>query len=474
MDTLSSPAQKRPSPMPVPAGARVSKHSRPRRATRPFLAGMVLAFALTPAVVLADDLMTVYRLAREHDPKLQAAEFTYQAGLQKLPQARALLLPTISATARKNRNRDETVTDSTVTSRPAGSAEYDSTEYALNLTQPVFNSASLAEVRRARADVRRAEAERLGAQQDLMLRVVEAYLNVLAAADGLELARAEKAAVARNLETVQGRLQVGLAAKADVHEAKARYELAAVQEVEAENELEDRQEALRELTGRRHRSLARLAERIPLASPAPPDVNHWVQAALTRSPVLVARREIVESAREDVKRSHAGHYPSLDVVGSRTRTDADASISGPGIRADNTVLGLQLTIPLIQGGLVSARTAEAGHRLSATEQELEGARRNVERTVRSAFLGVVSGVARVNALQQAVTASESALQAKSEGFKAGVNTLLDVLDANRELYRAKRDHARARYGYALNWLRLKQNAGTLSEDDVAHVNGWLQ
>ena len=358
--------------------------------------------------------------------------------------------------------------------RPAGSAEYDSTEYALNLTQPVFNSASLAEVRRARADVRRAEAERLGAQQDLMLRVVEAYLNVLAAADGLELARAEKAAVARNLETVQGRLQVGLAAKADVHEAKARYELAAVQEVEAENELEDRQEALRELTGQRHRSLARLAERIPLASPAPPDVNHWVQAALTRSPVLVARREIVESAREDVKRSHAGHYPSLDVVGSRTRTDADASISGPGIRADNTVLGLQLTIPLIQGGLVSARTAEAGHRLSATEQELEGARRNVERTVRSAFLGVVSGVARVNALQQAVTASESALQAKSEGFKAGVNTLLDVLDANRELYRAKRDHARARYGYALNWLRLKQNAGTLSEDDVAHVNGWLQ
>lgn len=445
-------------------GSGTAKNTSRRRAAG---AGIVLALALSPAVVLADDLMAVYRLAREHDPKLQAAEFTYQAGLQKLPQARALLLPTISATTRKNRNRDETITDSSISSRPAGSAEYDSTEYALNLTQPVFNSASLAEVRRA-------GAERLGAQQDLMLRAVEAYLNVLAAADSLDLARAEKASVARNLETVQGRLQVGLAARADVHEAKARYELAVVQEVEAENELEDRQEALRELTGRRHPSLARLAERIPLALPAPPDVNRWVQAALTQSPILVARRETVESTREEVKRSHAGHYPSLDVVGSRTRTDADASISGPGIRADNTVLGLQLTIPLIQGGLVSARTAEAGHRLSATEQELEGARRNVERTVRSAFLGVVSGVARVNALTQAVTASESALQAKSEGFKAGVNTLLDVLDANRELYRAKRDHARARYGYALSWLRLKQNAGTLSEDDVAHVNGWLQ
>lgn len=437
-------------------------------------AGIVLAFALTPAAVFADDLLTVYRLAREQDPKLQAAESSYQAGLQKLPQARALLLPTIGATARKNRNRDETVTDATVASRPAGSAEYDSTEYALNLTQPVFNSASLAEVRRARADVRRAEAERLGAQQDLMLRVVEAYFNVLAAADSLEFARAEKAAVARNLETVQGRLQVGLAARADVYEAKARYELAAVQEVEAENALEDRREALRELTGRRHTALTRLAERIPLAMPVPPDIDSWVQRALTRNPLLITRRETVESAREEVKRSHAGHYPSLDVVGSRTRTDADASITGPGIRADNTVLGLQLTVPLIQGGLVSARTAEAGHRLSATEQELEGARRNVERTVRSAFLGVVSGVARVNALTQAVTANEAVLHVKSEGLKARVNTLLDVLDANRELYRAKREHARARYSYALNWLRLKQSAGTLAEDDVAHVNSWLQ
>lgn len=461
--------------MPVSADACASRRGRPRcAARRPLLAVIVLAFALTPAVVFADDLLTVYRLAREQDPKLQAAESGYQAGLQKLPQARALLLPTVSATARKNRNRDETVTDSNIASRPAGSAEYDSTEYALNLTQPVFNSASLAEVRRARADVRRAEAERLGAQQDLMLRVVEAYFNVLAAADGLEFARAEKAAVARNLETVQGRLQVGLAARADVHEAKARYELAAVQEVEAENGLEDRREALRELTGRRHAALTRLAERIPLAMPVPPDIDSWVQRALAQSPVLITRRETVESAREEVKRSHAGHYPSLDVVGSRTRTDADASITGPGIRADNTVLGLQLTVPLIQGGLVSARTAEAGHRLSATEQELEGARRNVERTVRSAFLGVVSGVARVNALTQAVTANEAALQVKSEGFKARVNTLLDILDTNRELYRAKREHGRARYDYALNWLRLKQSAGTLAEDDVAHVNSWLQ
>lgn len=437
-------------------------------------AGIVLAFALTPAGVFADDLLTVYRLAREQDPKLQAAESSYQASLQKLPQARALLLPTVSATARKNRNRDETITDSGITSRPAGSAEYDNIEYALNLTQPVFNSASLAEVRRAKADVRRAEAERLGAQQDLMLRVVEAYFNVLAAADSLEFARAEKTAVARNLETVQGRLQVGLSAREDVHEAKARYELAAVQEVEAENALEDRREALRELTGQRHLALTQLAERIPLAMPVPADVESWVQQALVQSPLLVTRREAVESAREEVKRLQAGHYPSLDVVGSRTRTDADASITGPGIRADNTVLGLQLTVPLIQGGLVSARTAEAGHRLSATEQELEGARRNVERTARSAFLGVVSGVARVNALTQAVTASEAALQVKSEGFKARVNTLLDVLDANRELYRAKREHARARYGYALNWLRLKQSAGTLAEDDVAHVNSWLQ
>lgn len=441
------------------------------RSLQPFL--FLLALLAAPPAP-AEDLLAVYRLAREHDPRFRAAEANHQAGLQRLPQARALLLPTVSATARKDRNRDEVVTDTVIAARPAGIAHYDSTTYTLSLSQPVFNSVAFAGLRQAEADVRRVEAEYSAAQQDLMLRTAEAYFNLLAAQDSLEFARAEKVAIARQLELAQGRLEVGLATITDVHDARARYENAAAQEIEAANQLDDKREALRELIGRPTATIAALGESLPLATPEPADIRRWVDSALDQNYALIARRAAQESAREEVKRLRAGHHPSLDIVGSRTRSDADASVSGPGVRSDNTVLGLQLTVPLLQGGLVSARTAEAAHRYDAAQQEHEAQRRATERAARAAYLGVASGAARVQALKQAVVASESALQAKAEGFEAGINTSLDVLDASRDLFRAKRDYAQSRYGYLLNLLRLKQAAGTLSEEDVGQVNGWLQ
>jgi outer membrane protein len=199
-----------------------------------------------------------------------------------------------------------------------------------------------------------------------------------------------------------------------------------------------------------------------------------VEQSVAQNYSLLAKRESAESAREEVKRLQAGHYPTLDLVGTRTRNDADGSVTGTGIRSDNTVVGLQLNVPLYQGGLVSARAEEAAHRFDAAQQELEASRRQIERTTRAAYLGVAGGAAKVTALLQAVTASESALAAKTEGFAAGVNTNLEVLDASRDLFRAKRDLAGARYDYLLNLLRLKQAAGTLSENDLAQINGWLQ
>lgn len=435
-------------------------------------AGLLLV--LLPATVVADDLLAVHTAARANDPKMRAAEANYQAGLQRLPQARALLLPTVNATARKDRNKDETVTDGAVSGRPPGSADYDSTTYSLNLSQPVFNAASFAGLRQARADVRRVEAEYSAAQQDLMLRTTEAYFNVLAARDTLEFARAEKATIARQLELAQGRLEVGLATITDVHDAKARFESADAQEIEAANQLDDKHEALRELVGRRIDTLAALGDSLPLVTPEPADINRWVSSSLGQNYALIAKRESQDSAREEVKRLQAGHYPSLDIVGSHTRNDADASISGPGFRTDNRVVGLQLTVPLLQGGLVSARTTEAAHRLRATEEDYEAARRATERQARAAYLGVAGGAARVQALKQAVIAGGSALEAKTESFQAGILTNVDVLDASRDLYRTKRDYAQARYAYLLNLLRLKQAAGTLAEADLVQVNGWLQ
>jgi outer membrane protein len=292
--------------------------------------------------------------------------------------------------------------------------------------------------------------------------------------DGLEFARAETAAIRRQLETAQARLTEGLATVTDVHDATARYELAQAQGIEAANTLEDRRAALQELTGRRPVMLAPLAAGMPLLTPEPADIDQWVRTSFDRNFALAAAREAAEIAREEVKRLRAGHWPSLDLVGSRTRTEESGTITGPGVRTDSTTAGVELNVPIFRGGLVSARTQEATHRYDAALQELEAARRAAERSARAGYLGVEAGAAKVTALTQAVVASESALVAKIKGFSAGINTNLDVLDASRDLYRAKRDLSAARYEYLLNLLRLKQAGGSLSENDLARINGWLR
>jgi outer membrane protein len=422
----------------------------------------------------AEDLLAVYNLARANDPKFSAAQSVYMAERERLPQARAGLMPTLSARAARDRNNNETITDSFIISRPSAQFEYSSSEYSLRLSQPVYNAALFSEFSQAKAEVRRAEAEYASASQDLILRVAQAYIEALLAQDGLEFTRAEKLAIQRQLESAEARLKVGLATITDVHDAKARFEIAAAQETEAENALEDKREALRELTGRSPESLARVGANMPLITPEPADINQWAEKSLTQNYSLLAKRAATESAGEEIKRQRAGHYPTLDLVGTRSRNDADGSITGPGIRADSTVVGLQLNVPLFQGGLVSSRTEAASHRYDAAQQEFEATRRATERGARASYLGVAGGAEKVTALSQAVVAGESALEAKTQGFAAGINTNLDVLDATRDLYRAKRDLSSARYDYLLNMLRLKQSAGILSENDVSQINGWLQ
>lgn len=408
------------------------------------------------------------------DPKFHAAESNYLAGREKLPQAQAAFMPTLNARAARNRNHNETITDSFIPGRPTGNFESSNTQYTLNLTQPVYNGAVFAGLQQAKAEVRRAEAEYAAAAQELILRVAEVYFGFLSAQDSVEFTHAEKLSIQRQLESAEGRLKVGLATVTDVHDARARFEIAAAQEIEAQNQWQDKREALREVTGRVLEALARVGLNMPLITPEPADIHHWVEKSLTQNFLLRAKRETAESMREEVKRLRASHYPTLDFVGSRTRNDDSGSLTGTGIRSDDTVLGFQLNMPLFQGGLVRSRTDEAAYRYVTAQQDLEAAQRATERLTRAAYLGVASGTAKVTSLTQAVVASESALAAKTEGFAAGINTNIDVLDASRDLYRAKRDLASARYDYLVNLLRLKQAAGILSENDLVQINGWLQ
>ena len=422
----------------------------------------------------AEDLLEAYQLALTSDPRYRAAEFTYLADKQNLQQARAVLRPTINATADRSRIDIETETDTGIVSRPAGDADINRTVFELTLTQPIYNRALFAGLRQARAEVRRADAQFAAARQDLIIRVAEAYFGLLATLDNVELAGAEKAANARQLEVAEGRLSVGLATITDVHDARARFQLARAQEIEAINEVRDRRQVLREITGRVIRTIATVDRKAPLVEPDPPDLNKWIETALTQDPALIAANETASIAREEVKRQQAGHWPKLDLVGSLRDTDEDESIPGPGIEIERTEIGLQLSVPIYQGGLITSLTKEAAHRYNAAQQDLEAQRRLTERAARAAFLGVTSGVTRIEALRQAVIASESASEAKTEGFEAGINTNLDVLDAQRDLFRARRDLLDASYTYILNLLRLKRAAGIVNKNDLALINRWLR
>ncbi|MBI3896876.1 MAG: TolC family outer membrane protein [Gammaproteobacteria bacterium] len=418
--------------------------------------------------------MSLYQAALTSDPRFRAAEANYQALQQRLPEARAALLPQLDARASSSRNSEDTTTDQTIFTQPAGSIGYRSGQYSLNLTQPLLNTAALAGIRQANAEIRQAEAEHTAARHELMLRLAEAYLQILLAHDTLSLAAAEKETLTKSLDAARAKHQEGVASLTEVEDARARMQVAIAQEIETANQLEDRQQALREIIGRIPDRLASLGDDIPLLTPDPPEVDRWAEAALTQNLTVRAAAEAVTVAREDIARNEAAHAPTIDIVGSTSRIDDSESISGPGVRTDRKSIGLQLNLPLFQGGIVLARTREAEFRHDAALQELEARRRNAERSARTAFREVRGAQARSEALKQAVGAGETVLNAKTEGQRAGLYHTIDVLDATRDLYRAKRDYAEARYGYLLAFLRLKQSAGTLNEDDLSAINKWLR
>ncbi len=432
----------------------------------------LLAFALIPRAGLAEDLLGIYKLALTNDPTFLAAKANYDADRQKLGEARSVLFPHIYASANTNWND----IDSTLAPKMGGppKLQYNNSGYFVTLNQPVFDWSAFAGLSQAHAVVRQATAVFEAQRQALFLRVAQAYFGVLLANDNLGLAKSQEAAISQQREVARGRLQVGLGTITEVDDAEARYQLAAAQVLEAQNKLEDARQGLREIAGAIPPDLLQLREDIPLQQPDPPDMVQWVTRALAQNYQVVAAKEGSLIAKREITRRHAGYYPKLDFVG--TYKDARNIAGDFGLEGDEkgTTIGLQLNVPIFQGGLVHKLSKEAAYRYNAALQGLEAVRRQTERQTRDAYLGISSGVSRVSALKQAVVASKSALEAKQTGYEAGINTNLEVLDAQRDLYQAQRNYAAARYNYVFSMLRLKQAAGTLSETDLAQINGWLK
>ncbi len=418
---------------------------------------------LLPLASQAEDLLGLYQKAAESDPVIRAAQATRDATRLAEPLARASLLPNVSLSGRLDYNRQD----------PAGapSDSYRSDSLTLNLVQPLFRKDRSVSLEQAKEQVKQADADYAAAKQALILRVAEAYFGVLSARENLVFAEAEKKAIARQLEQAKERFEVGLVAITDVHEAQARYDQSKANVITARNEVDNAVEALRQIVADTEGDLDDLKEVLPLVPPEPASLDEWSELALKNNPTLLSARLEAEVARKNIELQRAGHYPSLDLVGSLGHSDSNAS---SGRDVDTGVIGLQLALPIYSGGAVVTGTRQAAHQFTAAQENFDAKRREVVRQVRDAYRGIQAAISRVGALKATVRSALSALEATEAGFEAGTRTLVDVLNSQRDLFRARRDYAQARYDYVLSTLRLLNAAGTLSEEDVRRVNAWLQ
>jgi outer membrane protein len=418
----------------------------------------------------AQDLMQVYREAQGYDAVYAAARHNLEAGRERLPQGRALLLPTLNVTGNAVRNRTE------IDSRdplivPSTTRYPESAGYTLTFNQPLFRLQNWYQYRQADWQVRQAEATFSQAYQDLILRVAQAYFDVLAQVDNLALVRAQKEATGEQLAQAKRNFEVGTATITDTHEAQARFDLIGAQEIAAQNELESKRRALQLLIGREPGDLRPLRPDLRLAPPNPPDMQAWVELAEKQAyPVQIAEAN-AEVAALEARRQSAAHWPTVDFVATHGQTGQNATTeSSVGRDTTVTTVGVQLAMPLFQGGGLVSRDRETAALRERSREDLENARRNSVLTARQTYLAVINGISLVSALEQALVSSQSALDSNKLGYEVGVRINIDVLNAQQQVFQTRRDLLAARYTTINNSLRLKASAGSLREEDLEEVN----
>ena len=433
------------------------------------LSGMVFIALTGISHLNAQDLSETYELALQNDPVLKQAQANQLATGESRPQSIARLLPNIAANGLSSwdrlRNKKPPDTD-----YRGPSQEYWSNAFNIKLTQPLFHWDYWIQLSQSDNQIAQAEADYQAVQQKLMVRTTEAYFNVLSAQDTAELIQAEKQSISRQLDQAKQRFEVGIIAITDVYEAQAGYDEATAKEIEAVHDLENKKEALREIIGDNEVQLNSLGSTLPLLKPEPANIADWSNSAETNNFNIVSAFNKAEFSRKSIDVQRAGHLPQLDMVASYMGSD-DNSTSG--FRGDTQSVGVQLNVPIFEGGAVNSRTRQASYQYEAAKENLIAVKRAVKREVKDAYNGVLSNIGRVEALKTAVTSAENALAASEVGFEVGTRTMVEVLAQQRNLYRAKRDFYRSRYDYLINSIKLKQASSNLTQNDLEQINRLL-
>lgn len=445
---------------------------------------LLLAFAAVPAQAedaAMQNLIDIYQNALSQDPSWAASRSANLAAQEKLEQGKALYRPTVTLNSdfnesRTSLHREPTGSGLDARGNPVGGSgrqRFDSWSYSLNVTQPLFRRDNFVQYQQSRLVVSQADRQLMLDRQNLMLRVTQAYFDVLLAQDTITLINAQKSAISHQLEQAKANFEVGTATITDVNEAQARFDLTTAEEIAAINQLEIKKRALELIIGKMPHKLATVREDLNPQIPQPADMQAWVELAEQNSLALAIQQHNFQIANREVERMRAGHMPTLDAIARYSDNRNNGSASGFASDLEDLTVGLQLEIPIYQGGAVSSRVREAAANLQKAQEDMEVARRQADLETRQAYLDVSSGVVQIRALEQALVSSQSQLDSTSLGYEVGVRTSVDVLNAQQQFYTAKRDLLQARYNYLISTVRLKFASGMLTEADLAEVNQQL-
>ncbi len=429
---------------------------------------VIAALFASPSVWSAD-LLDVYRDALAQDPVYASARAQLEANREVLPQARANTLPVVSAASSVARNeRNNTL----------GTIGTNSLGYSLNLTHPLYRKQNWIVIDQANLQVKQAEAAFADVQQNLIARSAQAYFDVLLAQDNVALSAAQKKAFSEQLAQAKRNFEVGTATIVDTYEAQARYDLAVAKEISDQNDLEIKRQALQQLVGKSTNTLATLKDNVGLTPPTPTNMEEWVKTSEESSPVIAQLRAAFEIAKKEVSRNEASNLPVIDLVGSvgdSRATSVNVLGQTGGLASTKSAqVGVQLSIPLYTGGGTQSRIRQSLSSRERAAQDVENSKRVVAQSVRQSYLGVTNGVAQVKALEAALVSNKSSLESTILGKEVGVRTNVDILNAQQQLFQARRDLQQARYNTILSQLRLKSAVGRLQEEDLAEVNRLLQ
>jgi outer membrane protein len=416
----------------------------------------------------AQSLMSLYETARGYDAAYKAAQSQYTANLSKGDQAKALLLPTIGLSANVNKTEVELLAAAqTVTSQSKAAT--------LSASQPLYRPANFATYQQGMRQLELASVQLKAAEQDLMVRLSQAYFDVLVSRESLDFVKAQKVAVAEQLAAAKRNFEVGTSTITDTREAQARYDLVLAQEIAADNDLRIKRLALNQLVGLNNIEPKSLSSKAKLSGPDAQSLEQWVQQSAEQNPSVIQSRAALEIAKLETSKAEAGHKPTLDLVAgyTPTRYKNGKGINSSQVDTNTNSVTLSFNMPLFAGFATQNRIKETVALEDKARSDLDAAERNVAQATRSAFFGLQSGLGQVNALQAAEASSQSALDANKLGYQVGVRINIDVLNSQSQLFQTKRDLAKARYDVLLGQLKLRQAAGTLTEADLASINALL-